>query len=228
MPEHRFIGFSKETWRFLAELQHNNTKSWFEANRSRYAEHVLQPLQALVSDMSPHMLRLDSRFETRPQVNKTISRIYRDIRFSKDKSPYRSRMWITFKQASDDWKERPAYFFEISPTGCRYGMGFYTATKETMDVMRSEIAKQSKAFLAAYVCLNQHKEYGLYGDDYRRQLNKDLPEKYQMWYQKKNVHIMAVGNQLSTLGKPSWTKTLSSNFADLLPIYLFFKKIKST
>ena len=120
----QFSGFSAETLGFLRGLETNNNKPWFEAHRGEYQEHLLRPFQLLVAGLSEPMLAIDPHFETRPAVDRTLSRIYRDIRFSRDKSPFKTRMWLTFKRPSRDWKTAPAYFFEISPDRYRYGMGF--------------------------------------------------------------------------------------------------------
>jgi len=121
-----FQGFSPKTLTFLQEVHRNNSKTWFEQNRDTYVRYVLDPLQALVTDLSEGMLSIDPLLETRPAVNKTISRIHRDTRFSKDKSLYRDCMWITFKRPSKEWKDAPAFFFELKPDGYRFGMGYYS------------------------------------------------------------------------------------------------------
>ncbi|MDA8210412.1 MAG: DUF2461 domain-containing protein [Clostridia bacterium] len=89
-----FKGFSKSTLDFLKNLKANNNKVWFETHKQDYQEYLLKPLKDLVMDLSSFMLSIDPYLETKPAVNKTISRIYRDTRFSKDKSPYKSTMWI--------------------------------------------------------------------------------------------------------------------------------------
>lgn len=95
--EKRFSGFSPKTLKFLRGLKTNNNKAWFQAHRADYEKYVLQPLRDLVIDLGDFMLDIDPFFEITPSVNKTISRIYRDTRFSKDKSPFRSTVWFTFK-----------------------------------------------------------------------------------------------------------------------------------
>ncbi|MBN1220352.1 MAG: DUF2461 domain-containing protein, partial [Anaerolineae bacterium] len=110
----KFEGFAPETLEFLRNLKANNNKTWFEAHKQEYQEYLLQPLQALVADMGNFMLSIDPYFEVTPAVNKTISRIHRDTRFSRDKSSYKSTMWITFKRPRKDWQDAPAYFFELS------------------------------------------------------------------------------------------------------------------
>jgi uncharacterized protein (DUF2461 family) len=93
----KFKGFSPKTLKFLRGLKANNSKAWFQAHRADYEEYALQPLRYLVTDLGDFMLDIDPYFEITPSVNKTISRIYRDTRFSKDKSPFRSTVWFTFK-----------------------------------------------------------------------------------------------------------------------------------
>ena len=109
-----FEGFSKDSIVFLRELKKNNNKQWFESHKSDYEALLLAPLKNLVSDLGDFMLSIDNFFEVTPSVNKTISRIYRDTRFSHDKSPYKTSLWITFKRPQKDWKDAPAYFFEIN------------------------------------------------------------------------------------------------------------------
>jgi uncharacterized protein (TIGR02453 family) len=83
--ERQFQGFSRKMFTFLRDLGRNNDKAWFDAHRGVYEEHVLQPLRDLVTDMGDFMLGIDLSFEVAPAVGKTISRIYRDTRFSADK-----------------------------------------------------------------------------------------------------------------------------------------------
>lgn len=119
-----FTGFSPNSLEFFEGLTANNNRAWFEAHRDEYENYLLNPLKALVSDLAAPMLSIDPELITVPAVDKTISRIYQDTRFSRNKSPYKTRLWISFKRLSPDWKTAPCFFFEISADGYRYGMGF--------------------------------------------------------------------------------------------------------
>ena len=146
----QFKGFSRKTLKFLRGLKANNDKVWFQAHKTDYEEYVLQPLRDLVTDMGDFMLDIDPCFEITPAINKTISRIYRDTRFSKDKSPYRSTMWFTFKNSNKDWTTLVCgYFFELSPASYRYGMGFYNAAPTIMSKFREMIDENPKEFAKA-------------------------------------------------------------------------------
>ena len=81
-----FKGYQKEAIVFLKNLRNNNNKQWFEAHRGGYEEFLLLPTRELVTALGNFMLTIDPNFEIRPVINKTISKIYRDTRFSKNKT----------------------------------------------------------------------------------------------------------------------------------------------
>ena len=211
---------------FLRELRENNNKAWFEDHRGEYQEYLLKTLQNLCADLSEFMLTIDLHFEIRPAVGKTISRIYRDIRFSKDKSPFRSTMWITFKRQNNDWKDAPAYFFEISPDSYRYGMGFYSASKETMDRLREMVAKRQKEFLKAISFLSKQKVFVVEGEKYKRILNNNIPEDFQDWYQRKNLYLVCNRKADYRLFSRKLLKDLESGFGLIAPFYHYLWTLK--
>ncbi|MBI5748337.1 MAG: DUF2461 domain-containing protein, partial [Nitrospinae bacterium] len=217
--DNRFNGFSQKTLDFLRNLKANNNKTWFEANKKNYQKYLLEPLQNLVVYLGEFMLTIDPHFEIRPAVNKTISRIYRDTRFSKDKSPFRDTMWITFKRPNNDWKDAPAYFFEISPDSYRYGMGFYSASKETMDRLREMIVRKSKEFFKVVSLYSKQKVFVVEGEKYKRILNNNIPEEFQDWYQKKNLYLVCNRVIDDTLFSRKLLDDLESGFGLIAPFY---------
>jgi hypothetical protein len=82
-----FLGFPPDSFAFFRELADNNNKAWFEQNRARYDEHVVGAFRGLLGTLEPFLLKLNPQFETGGKTNRSFSRINRDIRFSKDKSP---------------------------------------------------------------------------------------------------------------------------------------------
>jgi len=82
-----FPGFSSESFAFFQDLSRNNNKGWFDQNRERYEKHVSGAFRALLETLTPFVLKLNSQFETSGRTNGNFSRINRDIRFTKDKSP---------------------------------------------------------------------------------------------------------------------------------------------
>lgn len=129
MKESAFDGFSPDTRFFFYNLFMNDSREWFQENKGEYQEHLLHPMQNLVRSLSDTMLSIDPSLDVAPVVGRTISRIYHDARFSRNKPLFRNSMWITFKRSQKDWLDTPAFFFEINPVIYQYGMGFYKAKK---------------------------------------------------------------------------------------------------
>src|SRR3989475_11483965 len=88
--------FTRETFRFFRELARHNRKEWMDANRERYQEHVVAPFRRLLQELSQSVLSLDMNFDTSGRTGANFSRINRDIRFAKDKTPYRAQMYLMF------------------------------------------------------------------------------------------------------------------------------------
>ncbi|MFQ6083392.1 MAG: DUF2461 domain-containing protein [Candidatus Aminicenantia bacterium] len=224
--EMRFNGFSPKTLDFLRNLKANNNKIWFEQHKQDYQKYLLEPLQNLVTDLGKFMLAIDPYFEIRPAVNKTISRIYHDTRFSKDKSPYKSTMWITFKRPSKDWKDAPAYFFEISSDSYRYGMGFYSASPDTMYRFREMIDKKPKEFLKAIAFYSKQQVFVLEGDKYKRILDENKPEEIQNWHQRRNLYLVCNRKIDNCLFSRELIDDLIFGFGLIAPFYHYLWKMK--
>lgn len=221
-----FDGFSPKTFEFLLELEFNNRKDWFEENKPQYREFVLKPFQELVGELSGFMLEMDSSFETRGEIDKTISRIYRDVRFSKDKSPYRSSAWITFKRAYRDWKLDPCFFFEITPHLYRYGMGFYTASRAALNRLRELIDEDSDEFREILALYKSQKQFTLEGEVYKRPLDKSKTGDPFDWYQRKNIYFMCTKKIDSRLFEKGLADDIKQGFELMKPFYAFLWKIK--
>ena len=90
--------FSKETVLFLRELGRNNHKAWMDENRERYRAAVVEPFRVLLDRLAPEALKLNRRFVVSGRTGENFSRINRDIRFSMDKAPYRTQMYLFFAE----------------------------------------------------------------------------------------------------------------------------------
>jgi uncharacterized protein (TIGR02453 family) len=90
--------FSREIFKFFRELGRNNHKAWMDANRERYKTEVVEPFRVLLDRLSPAVRKLNLGFVTTGRVGENFSRINRDIRFARDKSPYRSQMYLFFAE----------------------------------------------------------------------------------------------------------------------------------
>jgi uncharacterized protein (TIGR02453 family) len=218
-----FKGFSKETFEFLRHLGENNNKEWFERHRNQYREYLITPLTDLVGELEHFMLLIDDAFETRPVVGKTLSRIYRDIRFSPRKELFRNRMWITFKRPRKDWQDAPAYFFEVAQAGYRYGMGFYGARPGTMLALRQSIKRDSKTFASKSRGLTN--TFSLEGDLYKKKLDcETVPSGLLPFYRRKSFYLVRPGNIDDLVLSPKLSRALMKDFKRLAPLYTYLNE----
>lgn len=223
--EKKFSGYSDDTLKFLKSLEKNNNKQWFEKHRTQYEKFVLEPTRSLVNELGDSMLKIDPRFEITPAINKTISRIYRDTRFSKDKSPYRSNFWIVFKREKKEWSTQGcAYFFEVYKDWYHFGMGFYDAAPVIMSKFREQINENPKEFLQAIAFYSKQKTFELKGEDYKRIIDSSKPEEIQKWYQKKSMYLVCERKIDKTLFSRKLVSDLKKGFDMLGPIYRYLQK----
>jgi len=216
-----FTGFSPETLDFLVNLKKNNSKSWFEQHKEEYNERLLGPFRSLAAELGEFMLTIDPYFEVRPQVTRAISRIYRDTRFSKDKSLFRDRMWLTYKRPVKEWMDLPGFYFELTPGFYRYGMGFYSAKRATMDAFREAMRDDPQAFLKTISFSGDNSLFTLHGDMYKRPLPNDLPEEFQTWYQRRSFYLACNRDIDDALFSPLLVDDLIIGFNMLRPLYRF-------
>ncbi len=221
-----FSGFSPESLGYFERLAVNNNKLWFEEHRDDFEQFLMEPLKNLVSDLSAAMLAIDPELVVIPKVDKTISRIYRDTRFSRNKSPYKTCLWITFKRRSPEWKTAPCFFFEISADGYRYGMGFYSASKETMDSLRRFIEAKSAEFRKVVAAFGKQDIFTVEGERYKRPLNPALSDDLQKWHGRKNIYFICQRPMDGRLFTRGICDDLREGFDSLKPLYELLWRVR--
>jgi uncharacterized protein (TIGR02453 family) len=225
--ENRFIGFSPETFSFFKELEEYNHKPWFDEHKPIYESEVLQPLKALAVALTPFFHEVDSQMDFR--TNKMISRIYRDIRFSHDKTPYKNHMWITFQRpfmhVTDDWTSFPGFYIEIGKEGANYGMGMFAAKKKIMDAFREKVELEQNHFKQITNGLVNKYGFQLGGDEYKRPIKSDLEDYFQPWIQRKGIYLNKNLPVSDVLLSEKLIAYLEKEFALLQALYDFFAEV---
>ena len=127
--------FTPETFRFFRELGRNNRKDWMDENRERYRDCVVQPFRRLLEELTPKMLELDSRFETLGRTGANFSRINRDIRFARDKTPYKTQMYLKFSVPAPGNGETGSLYVGLSTNTVTAGFRIYSGGKRKGSVL---------------------------------------------------------------------------------------------
>lgn len=169
MSKLSFSGFPEGLVSFLSELSRHNNRSWFQANRDRYECDVREPALQFIAAMAGPLKKISPNFTAVPKkVGGSLMRIHRDIRFSKDKKPYKTNLGIHFRHAAGKDVHAPGYYFHVDPHEVFIGVGIWHPDSETLVRIREAIdeeqagwkkAKGKKQFLA---------RFSLAGDSLRR------------------------------------------------------------
>jgi len=121
--------FQKATFQFLRDLGKNNRKSWMDENRERYQACLVQPLRHLLEELAPTLLGLNQDFDVCGRSGPNFSRINRDIRFAKDKTPYKTQMYLKFQLPSPGDREMGQLYVGISKDAVTVGFRIYSGAK---------------------------------------------------------------------------------------------------
>lgn len=137
--------FTQEFLNFFKELAPNNNKDWFDENRKRYHEHVKEPFDKFVTDLISEMSKTDKSLQALEAKN-CIFRINRDIRFSKDKTPYKLNRSAAISAGGRKDMTNPGLYFEFTPEHVRIYTGVYKPDKTHLEAIREEIADNLTKF----------------------------------------------------------------------------------
>nr|WP_297167712.1 DUF2461 domain-containing protein [uncultured Dysgonomonas sp.] len=215
-----FNGFTPATIQFFKDLQDNNYKEWFEEHRSVYDNELVKPFKELISTLTPTMYNIDSQFELRP--HRVLSRIYRDVRFSKNKDPYKTCLWMSFQVPTPDWVNIPGFFMELNAETYFYGMGLFAPKKKTMDALRDSIAYDAKEFQAQTQKILD-RGFVIYGDEYKRPIPNELSEYFQPWVQRKNLYVGKNIPINEDVFSPKFAEIIREDYESLVWLYDFLK-----
>ncbi len=139
-----FGGFPAESLVFLRTLSKNNNREWFTEHRNDYLQFVKEPMESLLSVLVRPMREMLPGIEIDPK--KSVYRIYRDIRFSQDKSPYKTHAGASFTVAGRDRKYDPGYYFHISPDEVVIAGGAYMIPAGQLKILRQALSERHEEF----------------------------------------------------------------------------------
>ena len=144
------VSFSPELFEFLADLAANNDREWFAANKHRYEEHVLEPALAFIEAFAPRLEKISPHFraDARPSGG-SLFRIYRDTRFSKDKSPYKTNVGIHFRHERARDAHAPGYYLHIGRGEVFAGGGIWRPDTGAATRIREAIVSESERWKQA-------------------------------------------------------------------------------
>lgn len=134
-----FRGFPKECVMFYEELRLNNSKDWFSEHKDQFDTYVTAPARDFVFEMGKRLKEISPAVHADPRLNGSIFRPYRDTRFSKDKTPYKTHLGIFFWEGLRPKMECPGYYFHLEPPHVMLGAGIHCFSKPLLDTYRDSV-----------------------------------------------------------------------------------------
>lgn len=138
--------FTPKTFRFLSELAENNDRGWFADNKARYEAEVKDPSLRFIEAFAPHLTKLSPHFMATPR---SLFRIHRDVRFSKDKRPYKTHAGIHFRHERSKDAHAPGFYLHVEPGQIFTGLGIWHPDGSALRKIREHIVAEPKAWKQA-------------------------------------------------------------------------------
>lgn len=221
-----FNGFPEEGLQFLRGIEINNNKEWFEANKPTFEQALLAPAQSFVATLGQRLQEIDSKllYDTRTDGRGVLMRFYRDTRFSKDKSPYKTAIAGMFTDGAGKKTERPSFGFHMGADSMELMAGMFSFSKSQLADYRSAVdADNSGRDLAiALHDLGQRGSYHIVGEHYKR-VPKEYPEDHPrgdlLRFAGLYVHPDALDGRYLT--SPGLVDLCLNHFKEMAPIYFW-------
>lgn len=214
-----FDGFPKEGIRFLKQLKKNNNRGWFAKHKSEYENYVKFPMQSLIAALEPHFEKFAPEIDVNPK--RSMFRIYRDTRFSKDKTPYKVHLAAVF-HLKGHWQESAGFYLHIEPGEVYVGGGIYMPDNSLLKKIRTALIERADEFLEIIGDAKFVKRFGDVEGDKLQRIPQGFPSNHWMgeWLKFKQF-LASVSWGEEVCYSPKFTQKIVSVYKDLYPLIRF-------
>ena len=173
--------FSDASFKFLRALARNNDKTWFNEHKQQYEDHVRQPFLRLLTDLQPDLAQVSEHFRSDPKtVGGSLFRIYRDARFSNDKSPYKPWQGARLFHERRKQVAAPSFYVHLQPGQCFVGAGLWHPEPPTQRRVRQFIFDNPGSWKAAAHAPKFRKRYEFESSEVLSRPPRGFPAEFEM------------------------------------------------
>ena len=146
----KFEGMPKDFFTFMKDLSKNNNREWFQDNKPRYSESVVEPMSSFIEAMADRLPKVSDCFIADPRPHRgSMFRIYRDVRFSKDKRPYKEHVACHFRHMAGKDAHAPGFYMHFEPGDVFFGGGIFRPPNPVLNQIREAIDAMPSEWKAA-------------------------------------------------------------------------------
>ncbi len=158
-----------EFFDFLRELKGNNNRDWFGANKARYQSAVRDPMLRLISDFSGPLRKISRHFVADPRpIGGSLFRIYRDVRFAKNKAPYKTHAAAQFRHKRGKDVHAPGFYLSLAPGEVHAGAGIWRPDSSSLKTLREDLVARPRAWKNAIAGADFNDTFTLEGESLKR------------------------------------------------------------
>jgi len=218
--------FPKKTKAFLSKLSRNNTRDWFEANRDLYNSAFLEPCTQFVVEMGDKLLDIDPDIVAIPKIDKSIFRLHRDVRFSKDKTPYKTNAGLYFWNGKVKKMEASGFYFHLEPKLFGVGLGMYMFPPHFLKKYRDVVSTPaSSKELHRIVRSLEKKGYSIGGQKFKKTPKDYDPNiQYPGYLLFEGIYAWYESSDFKELEKGKVVNRVFKIFKDMLPLHKWLVK----
>ena len=216
-----FKGFPKEGIEFFRRLKRNNNRDWFEKHKDEFESEVKFPMQCLIASLQPYFESFGPEFDVNPK--RSLFRIYRDIRFSKDKTPYKTHAAAHFVlRGKPKGTEGSGYYLHIEPGEVFVGGGIYMPAGDQLKKIRRAISERQKEFLSIVTNKGFVKIFGAIEGERLKRIPQGYDENHPMseWLKLKQFFVGVEWKETRCL-TPGFVKDVAGVFESASPLVRF-------
>jgi uncharacterized protein (TIGR02453 family) len=209
----RYTSFTPATTKFLKQLAANNNRDWFSENKTRYEEqvldvalHFIQSMQDPLAEFAPHFVATPTR------VGGSLMRVYRDTRFSKDKTPYKTNIGIQFRHEQAKDVHSPGYYVHIDPKQVFVGVGMWRPESDALRGIRERIAARPAEWKRAISDTKFKRQFALGGESLKRP-PRGFAQEHELIEDIKRKSFIAVKDmRVDECTEPSFQRKVETSF----------------
>jgi uncharacterized protein (TIGR02453 family) len=214
--------FTNAVFRFLKDLEANNTREWFALNKGRYESAIKEPAFRFITDFGGYLGKISDHFRADPRpVGGSMFRIYRDTRFSKDKSPYKTAVGIQFRHELGKDAHAPGFYLHIEPGSCFVALGCWHPDSAGLLKIREAIAEDPKTWRRVSAGKRFRETFALEGDRLKRPPRGFDPEHPAIEDLKRKDFIAVTQVSQSFVASPDLLRELAKTYRAGAPLMRF-------
>ncbi len=217
-----FAGLPEDFFRFFEDLERNNDRAWFTEQKPRYIASVVEPTSAFISAMAPLLHAVSPHYVANPKPHGgSMFRIYRDTRFSKDKTPYKTHAGVQFRHEAGRDAHAPGFYVHLAREGLFFGGGIWQPPNPVLNRVRDHIVDNARSWSRIRGAKAVQASGGIRGDSLKRPPRGYDPEHRHIEDLKKKSFYVAVEAPAEHALRPGFVDEVAEAFRTTAPMMRF-------